>query len=398
MSSKTPFTVTFKKPGTVPPLFLAGSFSDPEWEPKEMECKGDDDGEHSFQSEVMITPGEDYQFKLRVGEGDWWILAENYPIATDELGNQNNVLNVPEPYSKKQAIPGGTKDQLTSARADDPLPPIPETRVLVPEPDNDGKDTANDLKTPLFAHECLGAYSVESDESEEEAVSGSHPQRDVRLNSNEYSTADVDLNDPTIEKFPSDRTSIMDALRTIQTHLSEDKTHLDGIPTSPRVVSSPLSTHDATDEVSLSPNPRRMRENRLSHGSSGRSRSVVSLGSIAEIAEEPKQDAGDTEGPQVISLPNPNNTASTLADPRSPPSEEDEAVVMKSGTNAKHKITGVSSSQDSNRETVPNHNRQQPTGARDDEPVRVPDATSQPPKSNRTPGRSAQSGHNKLPM
>lgn len=80
MSSKIPSTITFKRPGTAPPLFLAGSFSDPEWEPKEMEYKTEDDGEHTFQSEVMITPGEDYQFKLRMGEGSWWILAENYPI------------------------------------------------------------------------------------------------------------------------------------------------------------------------------------------------------------------------------------------------------------------------------------------------------------------------------
>lgn len=45
-----------------------------------MEYRTEDDGEHTFQSEVMIKPGEDYQFKLRMGEGSWWILAENYPV------------------------------------------------------------------------------------------------------------------------------------------------------------------------------------------------------------------------------------------------------------------------------------------------------------------------------
>jgi hypothetical protein len=78
MSSKTPFTITYNKPGTVPPVFLAGSFSDPQWQLQEMECISDQNEGHTFQSEVMLEPGQDYQFKLRIGH-DTWVLAENYP-------------------------------------------------------------------------------------------------------------------------------------------------------------------------------------------------------------------------------------------------------------------------------------------------------------------------------
>lgn len=79
MTSKTPFTVTYKKPGTSPPIFIAGSFSDPPWELHEMDCTTNQDGEHTFQSKLMLEPDQDYQFKLRIGHDNWWVLAENYP-------------------------------------------------------------------------------------------------------------------------------------------------------------------------------------------------------------------------------------------------------------------------------------------------------------------------------
>jgi ATP-dependent RNA helicase MRH4 len=84
MSPKTPFAITYKKPGTAPPVFLAGSFSDPQWQLQEMGYTTDQDGEHTFQSEVMLEPQQDYQFKLRIGHDNWWVLAENYPTGTSK--------------------------------------------------------------------------------------------------------------------------------------------------------------------------------------------------------------------------------------------------------------------------------------------------------------------------
>lgn len=73
-------TITYRKPGTKPPVFLAGSFSEPQWVPREMEYTQDPDGEYKYTSEIHAMPGHDYQFKFRVGEGDSWVLDENSPV------------------------------------------------------------------------------------------------------------------------------------------------------------------------------------------------------------------------------------------------------------------------------------------------------------------------------
>jgi hypothetical protein len=73
-------TIRFSKPGTQPPIFLAGSFSDPEWEPQEMKHETKADGELEFTKEVSVQEGKQYQYKFRVGEGEWWVLNEQAPI------------------------------------------------------------------------------------------------------------------------------------------------------------------------------------------------------------------------------------------------------------------------------------------------------------------------------
>ncbi|KAF4984026.1 hypothetical protein FZEAL_684 [Fusarium zealandicum] len=326
MSANTPFTITYKKPGTSPPIFLAGSFSDPEWELQEMDYTTGPDGEHTFQSKLMVEAGKDYQFKLRIGHSEWWLLAENHPVATDESGNQNNLLNVPEPSREEQLAPAGINTPAINVK--DETEPTQAVQAA-----DDIKDETDDIKMPLFAHECLGAYEFGDDDSDHEDVpsASNSPELHAKTRSNKSDTTDVDVNDPTLEKFPSDRGSILDALRTIQTHLGEDHTHLDDIPTSPRVVSARRTSLDSADELSLSPAPlspttTRRRESRLSHSSFGRSRSAVSLG---PIAEEPKSAAGKKpQSPHIVSLPNPNGEK-VDAGVKSPPSEEDEAVVMR---------------------------------------------------------------------
>jgi hypothetical protein len=84
-------------------------------------------GEHEFYKEVQAEEGNVYQYKFRVGEGDWWMLNEDSPTGmapiyirestvnflhslifpseiasdkhfpvTDDVGNRNNLLSVPE--------------------------------------------------------------------------------------------------------------------------------------------------------------------------------------------------------------------------------------------------------------------------------------------------------------
>lgn len=70
-------TITYRQPGTQPPIFVAGSFSDPQWQPLEMQFTTDDAGEHTFFKDVEVPPGSQIQYKFRVGPGDWWVLNED---------------------------------------------------------------------------------------------------------------------------------------------------------------------------------------------------------------------------------------------------------------------------------------------------------------------------------
>ncbi|CAF3464966.1 unnamed protein product [Fusarium graminearum] len=426
MSPKTPFTITYNKPGTVPPVFLAGSFSDPQWQPQEMECITDQNGEHAFQSEVMLEPEQDYQFKLRIGHDNWWVLAENYPTATDDSGNENNLVRVQKPAEEQIApagidtpeiklnpatqstvtlsevnnVDGGTQNSnvplfahespghdveedaqedntenkaplfaheslgndVKDEDSEDFKAPLFAHESLV----DDSKDESEEMKMPLFAHECLGAYDFGEDAEHDNTPNAiSSPGQTSKVKTMHDKTAELDVNDPTLESFPSDRGSILGTIRSIQTHLGEDQTHLDDIPSSPRVISSRRTSLDSNDDLclspaSLSPTVTRRRDSRPSH-SFGRTRSAVSLGSIEE---EPKPSSNrQSKGPPVVSLPNPHSR-DKLAGQKSPPSEEDEAVVMKtSEVKPSTKTNGESPSQVESYPTQNTQHEKAPTAA-----------------------------------
>jgi len=90
-SDTVPVDITFDHPGSVPPIFVAGSFTDPAWEP--VELKPQESRQWSFNKTFHIRPGT-YQYKFRLGIGDWWILDESQQKGTDGSGNVNNVLVV----------------------------------------------------------------------------------------------------------------------------------------------------------------------------------------------------------------------------------------------------------------------------------------------------------------
>ncbi|OJD36081.1 pt repeat family protein [Diplodia corticola] len=98
---KMPVTITFSVPGTRPPVFVASSLTSPPWAPIEMDIKderttaGDLVFEKTFDA---IEPGE-YQYKFRLGPGDWWVCDESAPIVCDDSGNRNNLLRITEPRS-----------------------------------------------------------------------------------------------------------------------------------------------------------------------------------------------------------------------------------------------------------------------------------------------------------
>ena len=80
-SKKVPVTIKYTSSGAQPPIFLAGSFSEPAWDPREMNYTTAEDGEHQFAQEVMAEQGGQFQYKFRIGTGDWWALNEEAPTS-----------------------------------------------------------------------------------------------------------------------------------------------------------------------------------------------------------------------------------------------------------------------------------------------------------------------------
>ncbi|KUI59545.1 Midasin [Cytospora mali] len=110
---KVPVTITYRTNGIEPPLFVAGTFSDPQWTPHEMECTAGSDGENIFTQKLEVDPGSKLQYKFRVGYGDWWMLNEEAPTVTDDAGNRNNLLEAPS----LQEINFSEKEETTEDNA-----------------------------------------------------------------------------------------------------------------------------------------------------------------------------------------------------------------------------------------------------------------------------------------
>ncbi|CAK7232728.1 hypothetical protein SCUCBS95973_008356 [Sporothrix curviconia] len=92
----TAVEITYRSSDLQPPLWVAGSFSNPPWTPFEMQHRTAANGEHIFTRAIHVKPGTAVQYKFRVGSGDWWVLDESVPTVTDDMGNRNNLLRVNE--------------------------------------------------------------------------------------------------------------------------------------------------------------------------------------------------------------------------------------------------------------------------------------------------------------
>lgn len=77
--SKVSVTISHRAPGIHPPLYVAGTFSNPEWVPFPMEYTSNEDGIHTFTKTFEAEPKSKIAYKYRVGEGDWWIVDETAP-------------------------------------------------------------------------------------------------------------------------------------------------------------------------------------------------------------------------------------------------------------------------------------------------------------------------------
>ena len=153
---------------------------------------------------------------------------------------------------------------------------------------------------------------------------------DFHRHTRDYDPDDLDLNDPTLERFPSNREEIFDTVRRIETGLNEDRASFEGLPPSPIFGTGRRSSDGSGDRVSLSPSasptvPRAGGRLDIPRGSQGyetpeRSASMVSLQSIVE---ETAVDDEEDEHPLVL-RPSPLAKSKPTLEP--PASDDDEGV------------------------------------------------------------------------
>ncbi|KAI1213264.1 uncharacterized protein F4807DRAFT_256777 [Annulohypoxylon truncatum] len=345
---KVPITLTYQKNGTGPPVYVAGSFSDPPWQPQEMDVSIDQHGTHIFTKKVMVDDGTEIQYKFRIGSGDWWVLDDNADTVVDEMGNMNNILRVsidtaqeadtkaPNPrIDSLKGLPtnnGGQAPNIAktaaevadTARVIDAGTPEPEIsdaeagrigiRRLSHTPINevaqtamevsktaatldadhswhsDDETDAEDGECPVFSHEFMGQACDAKNRRESKTASD--------FDDSAIDIENVDFDDPQLESFPSNnRDSILAAVRRISTSVDADRTIVEGIPPSSVV---PLFQQAITAE-----NPPKDQQN-LHPDDATRPSGLVqsstrsSLGSIAED-DESHNDNADEEPQEEMS-------------------------------------------------------------------------------------------------
>ncbi|KAI0883611.1 uncharacterized protein GGS22DRAFT_33693 [Annulohypoxylon maeteangense] len=346
---KVPITLTYQKNGTGPPVYVAGSFSNPPWQPQEMDVSIDQHGIHIFTKNIMVDDGSEIQYKFRIGSGDWWVLDDNSDTAVDENGNTNNILRVSInsiqeaeadtkalnrvnllkglPTNSGRQTPNIAKtaaEVADTARIVDPGTPEPELsdaeagrigiRRLSHTPINevaqtamevsktaatldaddswhsDDETDAEDGECPVFSHEFMGQASDAKNRRESKTASD--------FDDSAIDVENVDFDDPQLETFPSNnRESILAAVRRISTSVDADRTVVEGIPPSPVV---PLSQQPSSAE-----NPPKDQQNLLPDDATKQAGLVQSstrnsLGSIAED-DESHNDNADEEPEEEMS-------------------------------------------------------------------------------------------------
>ncbi|TLS30154.1 hypothetical protein PpBr36_03486 [Pyricularia pennisetigena] len=332
--AKVPVIITFSKDGVQPPLYIAGTYSDPPWQLEEMEVSVGEDGKHLFKKRLLSSPGAEIHYKFKMAHGDWF-LDDKSESVVDYKGFRNNSLNVPRvptitQQSPSSATPKRSSDGVGHGASSDWLNVDPFVRRSKGKSNSQDWDAPQD-RIPLFAHECL----VPDDQSLASG-SGVYSHTSPRQTSQvgfDHEPDTYELADPALEKFPSRLDEISELIHKVEEDLEEDETEIEGVPPS-AVLGLPRSrTNDIVGEfVSGSPaaGPVTTRSSRRLDTiprSSGHSDVSVSLLSIAEGVEE---DGEERLTSPVVLPPSPGWRAKGHG--LHPWSEDDEAVVMSDPT------------------------------------------------------------------
>ncbi|KAI1128539.1 hypothetical protein F5Y10DRAFT_265039 [Nemania abortiva] len=294
-SRKVPLTFTFHRSGVHPPLFVAGTFSKPPWQPLEMDASIDQHGDFIFTKRVMVNECSEVQYKFRHASGDWWALDPDADTVTDVNGNVNSLLYSPSQHAAEETTLAheirATKFQDTAASRNPDISkdmeafmaaaPIRNLHTETTDPNMSKEtiekqglrrmsntpieevantaaevaDTASHLDVeedyeddfeadggeilPMFSHECFAAPS-DSKTSGRRLPEQQHEDPDISSGSVESSTMNYD--DPRLEPFPSDRDSIIATMRRLSTAIDVDPTMVDIVPLAAMTTSKPSAT------------------------------------------------------------------------------------------------------------------------------------------------------------
>lgn len=146
----------------------------------------DSAGEFEFITVFLVQPGE-YQYKFRLGPGDWWVCDEDQEIVDDGLGNRNNLISVPEPSVSRPAL-----QQHPSSNT--PAGPSQQSDKR-PEEFSNHVD-AEEHRAPLLPHEAAFGQARLQLPQEDVPVQTSKPRQDT--------IALPDNNDPEDDYNPGD--------------------------------------------------------------------------------------------------------------------------------------------------------------------------------------------------
>lgn len=254
-------TVTYSSAGLQPPVYITTSLSEPQWDLLEMDCRRTPNGQHEFAKTFHVAEGE-YQYKFRLGLGDWWVCDESKPTVDDGFGARNNALVVKDDVpAKKHAAEPPQNSVSDGAVFDSP--------ALKHEGDDERYD---DHHAPLFAHEKLEHPGMKLGVPPE-TVPVTFSRQDTLSLGDDDGDGDRDV-DPTrsFESTSLDNKRPSDFLRIPTPDLDEDEDPMDEAPllrhetlSSPsdeaplmrhetlsptRSPHLPLATHGANDDTS----------------------------------------------------------------------------------------------------------------------------------------------------
>ncbi|GAB7335402.1 hypothetical protein MBLNU13_g07774t1 [Cladosporium sp. NU13] len=164
-------TITYSSPGLQPPVYITSSLSEPQWDLIEMDCSEAPSGEWEFSKTFPAAKGE-YQYKFRLGPGDWWVCDESKPTVDDGFGDRNNVLVVQDEVPEKEHAAESHKSVDDAAEFESPTLPhernsskghakhdsvVPDPLVPEAEAVKGKQDVVQEKHSPLFLHEQHGS-------------------------------------------------------------------------------------------------------------------------------------------------------------------------------------------------------------------------------------------------